>query len=89
MHADARANADHTKKASLMTPRLCAFVLRCVCRIGEGSLEDETVVWSLCEKGMRQLYSSYGPQHIFILSHICCAIYTHGMSMPFPVPRPI
>lgn len=89
VHADARTNADRTKNASLMTPRLCAFVLRCVCRIGEGSLEDETVLWSLCKKGMWQLYSSHGPQHIFILSHICCVIYTHGMSMPFPVPRPI
>lgn len=77
------------KKGSLMTPRLCAFVLRCVCRIWEGSRENETVLWSLCKKGMRQLYCSHGPQHIFIFSHICCAIYTHGMSMPFPIPRPI
>ncbi len=52
MHADACVNADRTKKSSLMTPRLCAFVLRRVCRIGEGSLEDETVLWSLYKKGM-------------------------------------
>lgn len=77
------------EKGSLMTPWLCAFVLRCVCQIWEGSCENETVLWSLCKKGMRQLYCSHGPQHIFIFSHICCAMYTHGMSMPFPIPRPI
>lgn len=90
VHADAHANADRIKKSLFNdSTAVCIFFFRCVCWIEEGSLEDETVLWSLCKKGMWQLYSSHGPRHIFILSHICCTIYTHRMSMPFLVLRPI
>lgn len=65
-----------------MTPRRCAFVLRSVCQIGEGSRENETVLWSLCKKGnVTAVLLPWSTAHLYVLTHMLCDTHVHSQNV--------